>query len=514
MKTVWRAVVLVFASVSLARAQAPASPSATDPYGRDTPRRTVAGFTFAAHSGDYESATHYLQLTDAQRAAGESLARELDALIDRYYSLRLISISDAREGSLRDGLSPYRERMSLAIGARGFDVLLVRVNDPDSGPIWLFSSESLARMASVPEIAGDTWVERVMPATFVRHSIFGLSLAQWSLWLLSFVAPFLVLSAAGTIGVRIAQRRNTRHASVPPWYRELRWPAVLTIAIVIHWLTVPWLGITFTVRVTYARWLFGGLLLISAWFVWRLVGLSFERARHVAVRRHQSSVASLMLLVERVAKAALVLAVVLGILTAAGLDTTTALAGLGLGGIAVALGAQKSVENLLGGVFLLADGALAVGDFCNISTRSGWVEDITLRSVRLRTVEQTLVSIPAGVLAQTTVENFATRRKMLIQSTLPLQYGTSGAQVEAIIEGIGRRLATDGDLERGTSRVQLVNLGPAAIELEVYAYARTADVATYMRVRERLLLEVFSIVENTGARFARPTEIVVAASRA
>jgi MscS family membrane protein len=283
---------------------------------------------------------------------------------------------------------------------------------------------------------------------------------------------------------------------------------------VIHWLTVSWLGIAFTVRVMYTRWLSGGLLLIAAWFVWRLVTFSFERARHVAVRRHQSSVASLMLLVERVAKAALVVAVVLGILTTAGLDTTTAMAGLGLGGIAVALGAQKSVENLRGGVFLLADGALAVGDFCNISNRSGWVEDITLRSVRLRTVEQTLVSIPAGVLAQTTVANFVTRGKMLIQSTLPLQYGTSGAQVEAVLESISRRLATDDDLEPGSSRVQLVNLGPAAIELELYAYVRTADVATYIRVRERLLLAVFSIVEGAGARLARPTEIVVASSGA
>jgi MscS family membrane protein len=420
---------LVFASVALARAQTPALPLPTDPYGRDTPRGTVAGFTFAAHRGDYESARRYLQLTDAQRASAESLARELDSLIDRFYTLRLITISDARQGTVRDGLPPDRERMSLGTAAHGVDILLVRVNDVDAGPIWLFSSESLARMASMPEIVGGTWVEHVMPGTLLHHSIFGLSLAQWILWLLSFVAPFLMLSAAAAIGIRIAQRQTAREVVVRPWYRELRWPAVLTASVVIHWLTVPWLGIAFTVRVTYAQWLFGGLLLVSAWFVWRFVGFSFEQARHLAIRKHQSSVATLMLLVERVAKASLVVAVALGILTTAGLDMTTALAGLGLGGIAVALGAQKSVENLLGGVFLLADGALAVGDFCNISNRSGWVEDITLRSVRLRTVEQTLVSIPAGVLAQTTVENFVTRGKMLIQSTLPLQYGTSGAQV-------------------------------------------------------------------------------------
>jgi len=153
--------------------------------------------------------------------------------------------------------------------------------------------------------------------------------------------------------------------------------------------------------VTYGRWLLAMLVLVSAWFLWRFLGLSLDRARRLALRRHQAGVASLMLLVERVVKAAVILVVVFGLLRMAGLDMTAALAGVGLGGIALALGAQKSVENLLGGVFLLADGALAVGDFCTISNRSGWVEDVTLRSVRLRTVEQTLLSIPAGVLAQT-----------------------------------------------------------------------------------------------------------------
>jgi MscS family membrane protein len=490
--------------------QLPAPPVAADPYGRETPRGTVLGFTFAAHRRDYESAAHYLQVTDDQRSDTTSLVRELESLIDRYYTQRLTSMSASRDGSGRDGLPRDRERMALSIGAGTVDILLVRINDPASGPVWLFSSESLARMASFRNVEHATWIERVMPGVFIRHSVVGLSLGQWLIWILSIAAPLVALLMSGALIAHVLKRRGARFAGVELWSRELRWPATIAITILVHWLVVLSLGMAFTVRVTYARWLLAVFLLVSAWFVWRFLGLSFERARGLAFRRQQSGIASLTLLVERVAKAAVVLVVVLGLLRMAGLDTTTALAGVGLGGIALALGAQKSVENLLGGVFLLADGALAVGDFCSISQRSGWVEDITLRSVRLRTVEQTLVSIPAGVLAQTTFENFVTRGKMLIKSILPLQCEASAAQVEAVLEGIRRRLATDRDLEAGTSRVQLVKLGPAAIELELYAYVCTSDNTTFMRVRERLLLDAFSIVESAGARFARPAETVLA----
>ncbi len=508
-----RIVVFLLAVVTIASVTAaqPSSPAVVvDPFGRETPRGTIVGFTFAAHGGDYESATRYLQLTDAQRADGPSLARQLESLINRYYTLRLNSMSPSREGNVRDGLPPDRERMSLTIGSQTVDFLLVRVDGGDDGPIWLFSSESLARMSSFRDLGDETWVEHLMPDPLSRHAVLGLSLAQWALWILSFGVPFLVLLIAGAIGLRIAKRKAAQTAVAEPRYAGLRWPATLVITILVHLLVMPWLGVPFTVRLVYTRVLFAILVVVLAWFVWRLAELSFDRARRMALRRHQAGVASLMMLVERVAKAAVVLIVVIGLLRVAGLDMTTALAGVGLGGIAIALGAQKSVENLLGGVFLLADGAIAVGDFCSISNRSGWVEDITLRSVRLRTVEQTLVSIPAGMLAQTTIENFVTRGKMLIQATLPLQYGASSAQVQAVLNGVARLLAGDSDLEAATSRIQLVNLGPAAIELELYAYVRTADNSTFMRVRQRLLLEVFSIVETAGARFARPTEIVLA----
>ena len=215
-----------------------------------------------------------------------------------------------------------------------------------------------------------------------------------------------------------------------------------------------------------------------------------------------------MLLGERLLKAFVVVVAVFAILTIFGVNTKTALAGLGIGGVALALGAQRTVENLLGGVFLLSDRVIAVGDLCSISNRLGWVEDITLRSVRLRTLDQTLVSVPAGVLAQAGIENFATRQKILVQTTLRLRYGTSVDQLRRILDSVRALLAQHPKIETGTSRIRLVNFGDRAVELELFAYVLTADFPEFLAVREEVLLQIAATVEASGSGFAQPTEFV------
>jgi MscS family membrane protein len=189
-------------------------------------------------------------------------------------------------------------------------------------------------------------------------------------------------------------------------------------------------------------------------------------------------------------------------------NTTAALAGLGIGGLAIALGARRTVENLLGGISLLTDRALAVGDYCRISDREGWIEDITLRSVRLRTLEQSLLSVPAGVVAVAGVENFASRSKILVKTALRLRYGTTERQLRALLDGIRGLLAAHPRLEPDTARVRLVDFGAQAIELELFAYALTADHQEFLAVREDLLLQVAGIVESSGSAFAQPTEFL------
>jgi MscS family membrane protein len=162
------------------------------------------------------------------------------------------------------------------------------------------------------------------------------------------------------------------------------------------------------------------------------------------------------------------------------------------------------VENLLGGVSLITDRALAVGDFCSISNRVGVVEDITMRSVRLRTVEQTLLSVPAGTLSQSTLENFATRQKILIQTTVRLRYGTTAQQLRYVLNEVRTLLEAHPVIETSSARIRLVDFSVRAIELELFAYVLTADWLEFLALREELLLQVVAIVESSGTRFAEP----------
>jgi MscS family membrane protein len=487
-----------------------ASPAPVDPLGRETPLGTITGFTSAVHREDFVAAAAFMQLTPEQDADAPDLARDLSALLDRYFTDPIKALSSSPSGTLGDGLPLDRDRLPLTINGVTVDIFLVRVTDPQHGPVWLIASESIAEVPGLRSSLEATWIERVMPRPLVTHGVFGLSLAQWLAWLVMILGPLILFRLAAGLMLRIVRRNVTEQsrADVNAWFAGLAWPSVVVLTLLAHLVGLRFLAFSLTFRLNYVRVALLCLSLAIAWLLWRLMALSFAHAQIVAGRRGQSGTRSLILLGLRVVKVVIVLVTIFMLLSIAGVDTTTALAGVGIGGVALALGAQRTVENFLGGVFLLSDRALAVGDFCNISDRVGWIEDITLRSVRLRTLEQTLLSIPAGNLAQGNIENFATRRKILLQSTLRLRYGTTAGQIQSILDGVRGLLAQHPQVETGTSRVRLTNFAANAVELEMFAYVQTAEMTVFLAVRERLLLAAAAIVESAGSGFARPTDFL------
>ena len=482
-----------------------------DPLGRTTPRGTIVAFMRAVERDDFVSAARYVQVNENQRRHTEALARDLKALIDGYFSQAITSISDSPEGALDDGLPIDREGVGpLAIGEQKTDVTLVRVTDPSSGPIWLISSETLAQVpvlrASIPQ----TWMERVLPAALVTRRLFGISFAQWVVLAASLVVPFVGLALLAKVFIALARsmlRDVARQRALEAWYAAIRWPTITVLTLAIQLTSMRFQGLPLTFRIAYARVGLVAAVIAVAWLLRQALTLGFARARSMVWGKDRTSTQSLMLLGERLLKALVVLVAVFAILTLVGMDPKTALAGIGIGGVALALGAQKTVENLLGGIFLLTDRAIAVGDLCSISNRLGFVEDITLRSVRLRTLDQSLLSIPAGVLAQAGIENFATRNKILAQSTVRLRYGTSVEQLGRILDDIRTLLADHPRVEAG-SRIRLIDFGREAIELELFAYVLTADLPEFLGVREDLLLQIAAILERAGSGFAQPTQFI------
>src|SRR5208282_1024954 len=197
-----------------------------------------------------------------------------------------------------------------------------------------------------------------------------------------------------------------------------------------------------------------------------------------------------------------------------GINVKTTLAGLGIGGVAIALAAQKSLENFIGGVSLLMDKAVEIGDFCMIGDQRGTVEDIGLRSLKLRTLDQNLLVVPNGLLAQMQFENMKSRPKLLIDQNFSLRIETQVEQLRYVLDRVQSMLNEHPSIESGTSRIRVNDFAGAAFELELFAYAKTGDWMQFTAIRQDVILKIAEIVEAAGTQFAGPTQLTYLAGDA
>ena len=214
-----------------------------------------------------------------------------------------------------------------------------------------------------------------------------------------------------------------------------------------------------------------------------------------------------MLLGERLIKAAVFVMTVLAVFSALGFNMTTALAGLGIGGLAIGFGAQKTIENLFGGVSVLGDEVIRVGDICRFGDRTGVVEDIGLRSTRVRTDERTLLAIPNGTVATINVENLSRRDKLLFNTKLGLGTETRADHLRFVLSEIRRLLYSHTKVETKTVRVRLIDIASGAHTVEIFCYILTQDFNEFAAVREDLLLRMIDLAQPSQKLYvARDSE--------
>jgi MscS family membrane protein len=190
----------------------------------------------------------------------------------------------------------------------------------------------------------------------------------------------------------------------------------------------------------------------------------------------------------------------------AGINIAAVLTGLGIGGIAIAFAAQKTLENLFGGIMIISDQPVRVGDFCRAGDYLGTVENIGLRSTRIRTLKRTVVSVPNGQLALMNLENFTMRDKIWFHHTLHLRYETTADQLRYTLAEIRKMLYEHSKVESSSARTRLVRLGNSSLDLEVFAYVLETEYESFLHIQEDLLLRIMDIVEESGSGFAFPSQ--------
>jgi MscS family membrane protein len=485
------------------------SNSSTDALGRGTPYGTVFGFLQAAQSGDYSIAAQYLQLSPAHRQSeGETLARNLKLVMDRAYAGSLKNLSTQPEGMPQEGVPPGRQKLgTMSSGDVETDLELVRVSDPSVGKIWLISSDTLGKIPELYDQVEARQVETRLPPWVVKHQLAGMPLWQW----LALVLIIPVAAAAGwlllvvfEIPLRWWARRRAK-AGLGPWY-SVSGPAWLLVGTAIHRILAHYLGMPLLQRHYYVQVTAVALIIGANWILWRVIRWFLRGVRNRALAHGHSGTGSLMLLGERIIKAIVVVMAVFFILGVLGFNLSTALAGVGIGTLAVGFGAQQTIANLFGGVSVLGDEVIRVGDVCKFGDRTGTVEDIGLRSTRVRTEERTLLAIPNGTVATINVENLSRRDKMLFKTVLGLHPETAPDQVRAVLAEIRSVLANQSKIEASTARVRLTEVTPSAINVELFCYVLTRDFDEFATAREQLLLRIMKFVEESGTNLASASQ--------
>jgi MscS family membrane protein len=489
-------------------ATTPSKPA--DRLGRDTPYGTIYGFLQAAQSGNDSLAGQYLQLSPARRQSeGETLARELKLAMDRSFAGNLRP-SRQPEGDPQEDVPLDRQKLgTMSAGDVEDELELVRVNDPSAGKIWLISTDTLAKVPELYDQLEARQVETKLPAWTVKHQLGGMPLWQW--FALIVLVP--IAAAAGRIVLVMLQlplRWWARHRGQTDGEhsRALSAPLWLMLSTIIHRIGAVYVDLPLLPRHHYRQITAIAFAIGAAWILWRVIYWFLRRMRYRAIALGHSGTSSLMLLGERIIKAGIFLITVFFILGILGVNLTTALAGVGIGGLAIGFGAQQTIANLFGGVSVLGDEVIHVGDLCKFGDRTGVVEDIGLRSTRVRTEERTLLAIPNGTVATINVENLSRRDKMLFKTVLNFHLDTSSEHLQAVLTELRRLLTSQDKVEPSTARVRLAEVTATSINVEVVCYVLTQNFDVFATAREGLLLKIMKYVEESPANLARPSQML------
>ena len=259
------------------------------------------------------------------------------------------------------------------------------------------------------------------------------------------------------------------------------------------------------------RWVSNGaqisLLTVVLWGLIRAGGAVLDHLEELAHGR-QMTVATFMPLIK---KTLLVFAVIFGILVIAqslGWPVQSFLAGLGIGGLAFALAAQDTIANLFGSFVVVMDQPFKVGDLVQIGANTGTVEDIGLRSTKMRTAARTLIVIPNKSVAAEAIVNFSRMPQRRVEQTLGLSCATPAEQVQGFLGDLRALLGAEAGVQPGSFTVNFVNFGESTLDVQLVYFATDPDWSRHLELRERINLKVMQAAAARGIAFAFPTRTI------
>ena len=476
-----------------------------DEFDRGTPLRSADGFLVMVDKADFEAAAEYLDLRnlrgEARDLTGAQLARRLFVIINRADWTDVDELVDDPAGRSNDGLPNYRDSIGVVRDSdKDVHLLMQKVPRGDGVSIWKVSNATVSLIPKLYATYGfPQWIEdlrRGLP----NVSILGFELFKWVIvlgtGLLTYLTVFLIA---------LVIRRALGDPNTPSHRRVFRFLALpLGIWFVVISMNTVATSLGRGVTAETMQQLTPVPILVTVWMMFVGINLLRDIYSKRLEQREGAGGAVFLQPTSNAIKLLIGVGAVLVYLDKLGINITTVLAGLGVGGIAVALALQKPMEDVFGAITLYTQRPVGVGDFCRVGKETGTVEEISLRTTRIRTLANTVIAIPNAKLASEPIDNISARSKILFRPSLRLRYDTTPEQLQQILAGIRALFESHERVLQDNHRVRFTNIADDALVVELYAYLNTTDWTVYLELAEELNIKILEVVAQTGTTLSPP----------
>lgn len=482
-----------------------------DALNRETPRGTLSGFIEALSKSDYEKAASYLNLSYLPKtqavAQGPKLAQGLQTLMDNGAWITPSSmVSNDPFGNKDDGLSETLERLgTLKADGESADLLAEKVTGADNIEIWLISTETVKKIPGLVKRLTATWTDRVLPEKLLEPKIAGVPAGHWAVMLglvgLSYMLAWFIVR-----GLVMATRRfwKNKNLSGKHVIDAFELPVRLYLATQIFVIAGVEVGISVVARQYFSSLTIVVALISLALLMWKLIDVVAEVSQKKLILGGKYGALSGVHFFRRMAKFIFVAIALFATLSTVGIDITGVLAALGIGGLALAFGAQKTIENFIGSIMVIFDQPVRIGDYCKVGDIAGTIEDIGMRSTRIRTLDRTLITIPNGDFSAQRIENFAHRDQFRIFTQLDLRMDARADQLRYLVVEIRSMLYSHPRIDGKSANVKFIGWNDYAAMVEIACYVMTRNNDDFMEVREDIYLRILGIIEASGTSLTTP----------
>lgn len=487
-----------------------ASTPIPDSFGRDTPRHTVQGFISALGENDYLLASNYLNLSKSDNPT--TIVRQFKQALDAGGRFQPdLQINNTPEGNLTDQLPPSQENVgAINVGEKSVPLILERVVSKQGEQYWQFSTDTLSSVPEVIENTEPTLVSRYTFDSLEGKKLFGYQMADLVAALTMIIGSFVFTYILVWLLYHLLRIVYPHVRGVPlPLPNKVVLPLAVVIMALILSEVMVYAGVSVTLREPVNRFTDIASWLALTWLLLRVIDAIFTRAVNLSYKKNYTERVSILGLLRKVVKALLLIFAVIVIFGNLGFDLTTGIAALGVGGLALALGAQKTIENLVGSVVVVADSPVRIGDYCKFGTYEGTVIDIGIRSSRVRTLTRTVVTVPNGDFSSMQIENFTSRDMFRFFHQLYIKRTADIDVVFKMVKDLDEFIDEHYLTNQEWNQVNILELRQDCYIIQLQAYVNANGVTEFYDKQNVLFVDLLNQVAKYDVEHALPTQQLI-----